>query len=564
MLRCPSCARRHEVKPRFIGRTIDCERCGETFVLQSETNARKFRARKQRSRQRTGKLIRNLNSLDAENKARKRIVVSPAGAAEQTRLVPSKKNKKKKSKFAQIPKQDDDQKWVRRGMMLAMTFFVGAFLFFGFRLVTKNFPYLGRLSQPSSESVQRIPATEQMAMHKVDTESTLPAQALTEPEAISFLGFEASEVAFRQYMVLTTNTKQTKNNLLAYSPDGQSIALDGPDCVQVFSAKTGIEFERYPNKGKLNGKNTQFAFSDDSQKVYMFGPRFTGADGTGPQSNYELVTYERGPAEELKPAESTKVNLWDHRNHKLTVVGSRVFCSNGMVEFAGKPEHIPFEGFFCEDIAPDGTLITYNRANSSDSFHGAVSAWNVAVAPTNRFTSVVFPHKHYGGVRTELALAFSPDSQKALMGLEMDSAFSVLDLKTGDIIPRELRLLSGEHIFKFLVRLDTPRTMAMHPSGRVVAIERNFGDGKHWVALIDADEAILIGGLSFDQPIVNLAFNPDGNSLAILTRSVSGTDVSLRCAVLDLVKPTAPEEEISHLAPLSSLFSNGERLVIEK
>ena len=314
----------------------------------------------------------------------------------------------------------------------------------------------------------------------------------------------------------------------------------------------------------MNGRNTQFAFSDDSKKVYLFGPRFARADGTGIQSNYELVSYHRSQSEEQKPFKSVKVSLWNHRNHQLTVVGDRVFCSNGMVDFSGQPEHIPFEGFFCEDIAPDGTLITYNRAASSDSFHGAVSAWNVAVEPTNRFTSVVFPNKHYGGVQTELTLGFSADSKKALMGLEMDSAFSELDLKTGDINPRELRLLSGEHIFKFLVRLHSPRAMAMHPSGRVAAIERNFGDGKHWVALINCEEAILIGGLSFDQPIVNLAFNPKGDSLAILTRTSTGSDVSLSCAVLDLVRPSVPEEEISHLGALESLFSNAERLIIEK
>ena len=199
MLRCPSCARRHEVKPRFLGRTIDCQRCGESFVLQSETNARKFRARKQRMRKQAGKLIRNLNSLEQQNEARKRIVVSPIETAQPTQMPsPSKdsSNAKMESKIAQLPKQPGgDQRWIRIGMFFAVLLFAGAFFFYGYRLFKERFPDLGATAATTVDAPRKLPATEQMAMHNVDTESTPPKEALSVPKAISFLGFETSELS---------------------------------------------------------------------------------------------------------------------------------------------------------------------------------------------------------------------------------------------------------------------------------------------------------------------------------------------------------------------------------
>ena len=266
---------------------------------------------------------------------------------------------------------------------------------------------------------------------------------------------------------------------VAYSADGQTLAVAGSLGVWLYDTKTDVQ----PVLIEIDGAVTNISFSPDrqtlavavwGQRVYLWDVRTREFIRT-----FELLTIPLdlsfSPDGRLLAVAGSdgSIDLWE------VSIGERYDNPIGRAH-AGNCNGVSF--------SPDGQTI------ASSGVDNAVRLWDVSTGELRR---EFIGHTHW-----VMAVSFSPDGQTIASGGLLDG-IRLWDVRTG-----ELRQTITTHFGSF-------HSLAFSPDGKTLA------SGGNRLELWDAESGELRHTLDgHTYTVLSIAFSPDGSTLA----SVSGQD----------------------------------------
>jgi WD40 repeat protein len=323
---------------------------------------------------------------------------------------------------------------------------------------------------------------------------------------------------------------------LAFAPDGKLLASAGPsdrsEALILLDARTGQEKHRVPSESgefiggvefSRDGKLLAVAIPNDHVVRFLDGSSYKelsrikascrdpsgltlSPDGSlfaskGPEGTISI--WESASGKEVKQlpntSESTAVRF--SPNGKLLAVGGSEI--NRIFRVTDWQEQSQFK---------DGrswiSSLVFSRDESTlleAGADGKVRTWNVATGKQGPQVG-----KYTGSVTS---MSLSPDETTLAVGSYSKGALHLYDVATGNEVPRQ-SVTSG-----------VVRAASLSPDGKIAAIAVNAGDLLTWDV---SNNRLRWSKTEPDEFIGDLAFSPDGMTLAVGSSGESGGKIALR------------------------------------